>query len=165
MSPRPHYLVLSGPNLNLLGTREPKVYGLTTLEEIHARMRELARLLRATVTCQQANGEGDLLDALHGARDTAQGVVLNPGAYAHYSLALRDAVAAIGLPVVEVHLTNVHARESFRHRLVVAPKALGVVAGLGPVGYELALVALHAHVTGEVPWHPLATQGKPPSGP
>jgi 3-dehydroquinate dehydratase-2 len=135
-------LVLSGPNLNLLGSREPSIYGRETLADIHARLGRLAGELGASVDCRQHNGEGDLIDALHGAAGRFDGVVFNPGAYAHTSYALRDAIAAIGVPVVEVHLSNVFAREPFRHTSVIAPVVWGTLSGLGSMGYELALRAL-----------------------
>lgn len=142
MPEAPCILVLSGPNLNLLGEREPDVYGSVGLEEIHRGLERRALNLGVVVDCQQRNGEGELIDLLHGARRTAAGVVFNPGAYAHTSYALRDAIAAIALPVVEVHISNVHARERFRHRSVIAPVAWGMIVGLGPLGYELGLEAL-----------------------
>ncbi len=137
-------LVVNGPNLNLLGSREPEVYGPETLEMIASRLRAIGPELGFEVTFFQANGEGQLIDALQGARGTADGVVLNPGALGHYSFALRDAVSAIGVPVFEVHLSNVFAREPFRRRLVVAAVAAGVVVGAGPLGYELAIRGLLA---------------------
>lgn len=137
-------LVLSGPNLNLLGSREPSIYGRDSLADIHRRLERLAGELEASVDCRQHNGEGDLIDALHGARGGFAGIVFNPGAYAHTSYALRDAVAAIGVPVVEVHLSNVFAREPFRHTSVIAPVAWGTLSGLGALGYEMALRALVA---------------------
>ncbi|MCL6596242.1 MAG: type II 3-dehydroquinate dehydratase [Firmicutes bacterium] len=135
-------LVLSGPNLNLLGEREPDVYGTDTLEAIHERLRRRAAALGAEAECRQHNGEGELIDALHAARGRTAGVVFNPGAYAHTSYALRDAVAAVSLPVVEVHLSNVYAREPFRRRSVIAPACRGTIVGLGAMGYELALEAV-----------------------
>ena len=142
MADVPRILVLSGPNLNLLGEREPAVYGATTLADIHRGLERRAGGLGVAVECRQQNGEGELVDALHAARLAAAGVVFNPGAYAHTSYALRDAVAAIRIPVVEVHISNVYAREPFRHRSVIAPVAWGSISGLGPLGYELALEAL-----------------------
>lgn len=139
-------LVLSGPNLNLLGLREPAIYGSQTLADIHAQVEARAGALGLEVECRQRNGEGDLIDALHEARTAFGGIVFNPGAYAHTSYALRDAVSAIGVPVVEVHISNVHAREAFRHRSVIAPVAWGTIAGLGALGYELALEALAARL-------------------
>ncbi len=136
------YLILHGPNLNLLGVREPGVYGSLTLEEIDARLRDLAGELGVQVRCVQSNHEGALIDALHDARSWAAGVVFNPGGYTHTSVALRDAVSAIGIPVVEVHLSNVHAREEFRRHSLIAPVCAGSIAGLGWRSYALALRAL-----------------------
>jgi 3-dehydroquinate dehydratase II len=136
-------LVLHGPNLNLLGTREPGVYGRLTLAEVDRMIREHARARRLAVDCRQSNVEGQLIDWLHAApREGFLGVVMNPGAFTHYSIALRDAVAAIGLPVVEVHLSNIHAREEFRRHSVIAAAARGQIAGFGPVSYLLGLDAL-----------------------
>jgi 3-dehydroquinate dehydratase-2 len=135
-------LVLNGPNLNLLGTREPEIYGRATLSEIEQRVRQRAEELSCQVGFAQHNGEGELVSAVQQATERYQGVVLNPGALAHYSLSLRDAIAATGVPVVEVHLSNVFGREAFRRRLVTADVALGVIAGLGPAGYVAALDAL-----------------------
>ncbi len=142
----PSILVLNGPNLNLLGTREPGIYGRTTLAEIEADCVGTGRALGLEVTCLQSNHEGVLVDALHAAMGVQDGVVLNAGAYTHTSIALRDAVSGTGLPVVEVHLSNVHAREPFRHHSHLAPVALGVIAGFGPAGYSLALRALAGHL-------------------
>jgi 3-dehydroquinate dehydratase-2 len=142
----PSILVLNGPNLNLLGTREPGIYGRTTLAEIEADCVETGRALGLEVTCRQSNHEGVLVDALHAAIGVQDGVVLNAGAFTHTSIALRDAVSGTGLPVVEVHLSNVHAREPFRHHSHLAPVALGVIAGFGPAGYGLALRALAGHL-------------------
>ncbi len=140
-SARRRILMLNGPNLNLLGTREPEIYGTATLDDIMTALRrtfsEQAELLPV-----QSNSEGALVDALHDARDSADGVIFNPGAFTHYSIALRDAVAACGLPVVETHLSNVYAREPFRRQSVISEVCLGVVAGFGYYSYFTALEAL-----------------------
>ena len=137
-------LVIHGPNLNLLGTRSPEIYGRCTLAEIDAELAQLGASLGASLECRQFNGEGDIVDALHAAREGCDGIILNPGAYAHYSHAIADAVSAIGVPVIEVHLSNVYARESFRRTSVVAPVCIGSIAGLGVQSYLLALRALVA---------------------
>jgi 3-dehydroquinate dehydratase II len=138
-------LVLHGPNLNLLGRREPAVYGSSTLADVDRLIREHARLRGVRVDCRQSNFEGQLVEWLQGAeRERFEGVVLNPGALTHYSIALRDAVAGIGIPVVEVHLSNIHAREPWRHQSVIAGVARGQVLGFGPISYVLGLDALVA---------------------
>ena len=137
-------LVLHGPNLNLLGTREPDVYGRETLADIDAMLAEHARELQVQLRCVQSIHEGEMTDAIHGANERA--LLFNPGAFTHYSIALRDAVAAKGLPAVEVHLSNVHAREEFRHRSVSAPVCLGQIAGFGSYSYVVGLVALAHHL-------------------
>ncbi|MEM7274832.1 MAG: type II 3-dehydroquinate dehydratase [Actinomycetota bacterium] len=139
-------LVLNGPNLNLLGTREPDVYGTETLDDIMGRLTDLARELDCEVRHRQSNSEGALVDAIHDARSWADGIVCNAGAYTHTSIAIRDAITGTGLPVVEVHLSNVHAREEFRHRSLMAPVCVGVIAGFGSDGYRIALTGLLARL-------------------
>lgn len=135
--------ILNGPNLNLLGTREPGIYGSLTLADIEANCREKAAALGfSAVEFRQSNHEGVLVDWIQEAGRRGAGVVMNPGAYTHTSIALQDAIKGTGVPVIEVHISNVHARESFRHRSFVSPVAAGVIVGLGPLGYTLALEAL-----------------------
>ena len=136
--------VLNGPNLNLLGTREPALYGTTSLEQVEARMRDIGRELGVDVDCAQHNGEGAMVDAIQALRGRTAGAVLNAGAYSHTSLAIRDAFAAVEVPFVEVHLTNIHAREPERRTSMLAPAARAVLCGFGTFGYELALRGLVA---------------------
>ena len=135
-------LVLHGPNLNLLGTRQPEVYGKMTLDDINAVVRRHLVPYEVELRIQQSNHEGELVGWLHEAREWADGVVFNPGAYTHTSIALRDAITAIELPVIEVHLSNVHGREPFRHRSLLAGVCMGQIAGFGWHSYVLALDAL-----------------------
>ena len=139
-------LVLNGPNLNMLGTREPAVYGSDTLDDILADLRLLAADRDAELRDVQSNSEGALVDALHNARSWADGVVFNPGAYTHTSIALRDAISSIELPVVETHLSNVHAREEFRRTSMLSAVCLGVVGGFGRHSYALALEGIIRHL-------------------
>lgn len=139
-------LVLNGPNLNLLGTREPEIYGSTTLADIEAACAAHGAKIGLTVQCAQSNCEGRLIDHLHDARGTMSGVIINAGAYTHTSVALRDAISAISLPVIELHLSNTHAREAFRHVSLIAPVCIGVIQGFGAAGYMLALDAMKGHL-------------------
>jgi len=138
----PRILVIHGPNLNMLGRREPEVYGTTTLAEIDARLKERAGELGATVECIQSNHEGVILDRIAEAPGKFDGILINPAAWTHTSVALRDAIKGCGLPAVEVHLSNVHAREEFRHRSLVAPVCIGQISGFGPDSYLLGLEGL-----------------------
>jgi 3-dehydroquinate dehydratase II len=135
-------LVLHGPNLNMLGTREPEIYGKTTLEQINDRLRGLAANLDSEVETFQSNSEGELINSIQKKGVTIDGLIVNLGAYTHYSIALRDAISGLGKPTVEVHLSNIYAREAFRHMSVTAPVCRGMITGLGWRGYLLALEAL-----------------------
>jgi 3-dehydroquinate dehydratase-2 len=144
-------LVIHGPNLNLLGTREPHIYGTTTLAEIDDALRAQAKAHGVELETCQENGEGEILTRIQGTRGRFDGILMNPGAYSHTSLAIRDALDAVGVPAVEVHLTNVHRREAFRHKLVTAGATVGQVLGFGPASYTLGLEALLGHL-GITPW-------------
>lgn len=146
---RKHVLVLHGPNLNLLGTREPETYGRVTLQEINRRLQGLATDLHTELRITQSNHEGALVTALHKAREWADGAIINPAAYTHTSVALRDAIAAVELPTVELHLSNVHSREAFRHTSLTAPVCIGQIAGFGWRSYTLALRALVDYLAGQ----------------
>src|SRR5580700_9043001 len=135
-------LVIHGPNLNLLGERQPEIYGRMALGELNEFIATSARDLGVSVDCVQHNGEGEIINAIHDARSSYDGVVINPGAYSHYSYAIADAIASIAIPVIEVHLSNIAAREPFRRNSVTAAACRGVVSGLGFTGYLLALRAL-----------------------
>jgi 3-dehydroquinate dehydratase-2 len=139
-------LILNGPNLNLLGTRQPEVYGPTTLADIEQMCADKAQALGIEAVFQQSNHEGALIDAIHAARGTHAGVILNAGAYTHTSVALMDAISSAMLPVIELHLSNIHARETFRHKSFIAPVAIGQICGFGAAGYLLAMDALMSYL-------------------
>jgi 3-dehydroquinate dehydratase II len=141
-------LILHGPNLNLLGLREPGIYGAVTLAQIDARLVELGKSLGATVRSLQSNHEGVLVDAIHGARDVHHGIMINAGAYTHTSIAIRDAISAVQVPIVEVHLSNIYKREQFRHHSYLSSIAVGQISGFGANSYYLGLQALVAHLQG-----------------
>jgi 3-dehydroquinate dehydratase-2 len=142
-------LVLHGPNLNLLGRREPETYGSTTLADINDRLHHQAIALGITVDCRQSNHEGTLVDWIQETLDQFQGLLINPGAYTHTSVALRDAIAGVAVPTVEVHLSNIHRRETFRHHSYIAPVAIGQISGFGADSYRLGLDALVQHLRHE----------------
>ena len=139
-------LALHGPNLNLLGTREPGVYGSQTRDQVNAELESRAQALGASISCFQSNHEGALVDRIHEGRGSVDGILINAGAYTHSSIALRDALLGVAIPFVELHLSNTHAREPFRHHSTLADKAVGVICGFGPLSYILALEGLVAHL-------------------
>ncbi len=138
----PNVLVVHGPNLNLLGSRQPEIYGTTTLEQVNAEMKEDAGPLGLELRIVQSNHEGEIVEAIQSARDWADAILINAGAFTHYSVAIRDALEAVRLPVVEVHLSNIHAREQFRSRSLIAPIAVGQISGFGVGSYLLGLLAV-----------------------
>jgi len=140
-------LLLNGPNLNLLGSREPGLYGASTLADIEAALQRQAADLGVELSCFQSNHEGALVDRIHAARGLADGILINAGAYTHTSIALRDALLGVAIPFVELHLSNTHAREPFRHHSYLADKAIGVICGFGPGSYGLALQGLVQHLS------------------
>lgn len=138
--------VINGPNLNLLGVREPGIYGSQNLQSIEDNIRKQASNLGVDISFYQSNHEGVMIDWIHDAMEKADGIILNPGALTHYSYAIRDAISSVRIPVVEVHLSNIHSREPFRHTSVIAPVAIGQIAGFGAISYELGLIALVRHL-------------------
>ncbi|MEP0961190.1 MAG: type II 3-dehydroquinate dehydratase [Roseobacter sp.] len=143
----PSVLILNGPNLNLLGTRQPEVYGKTTLSDIKTMCREHSQNIDVELAFEQSNHEGTLVDILHAARGVHDGVIINAGAYTHTSIALMDAISSIEIPSIELHLSNVHAREEFRHKSYIAKVCIGVICGFGAQGYLLAMDAMKAHLS------------------
>ena len=142
----PSFLILNGPNLNLLGTRQPEVYGSETLVDIENRCQEYAATLDINVSCDQSNHEGVLIDLIHAAKGDHDGIILNAGAYTHTSVALMDALISVELPAIEVHMSNIHAREEFRHKSYISRAVLGQICGFGSFGYLMAIDALAQHL-------------------
>ncbi|WP_204114259.1 type II 3-dehydroquinate dehydratase [Shimia biformata] len=142
-------LVLNGPNLNLLGTRQPEVYGTATLADVEQLARDTGAAHGVDVACFQSNSEGALIDAIHAARGVHAGLVINAGAYTHTSVAIMDAIASVELPTIEVHMSNIHAREEFRHKSFIAPVAVGQICGFGTDSYRLAMLALISYLKGQ----------------
>ncbi|WP_137788922.1 type II 3-dehydroquinate dehydratase [Bacillus sp. E(2018)] len=143
------FLVINGPNLNRLGKREPGIYGAQTLEDLKTELVSFSRELLMDLSFEQSNNEGNIIDFIHGAEDEFSGIVLNAGAYTHYSYAIRDAIASVDVPVIEVHLSNVHAREEFRRESVIAPVTIGQISGFGFDSYKLALQVFHNQLKGD----------------
>lgn len=141
-------LILNGPNLNLLGTRQPEVYGGTTLDQVEESCRSFASTLGVEVDFRQSNHEGALVDCIQAAKGSHDGIILNAGAYTHTSIALHDAIASVEIPTIELHLSNVHARETFRHTSFLAPVSIGLICGFGANGYTLAMTAMFQHLEG-----------------
>ena len=139
-------LIINGPNLNLLGKREPEIYGAETLDDINRALVAVASGIGVTLEFFQSNSEGDLVDAIQGAAGVFNGIIINPAAYTHTSIAIRDAISAVAIPTVEVHLSNVYSREEFRHKSFIAPVAVGQIAGFGSAGYRLALEGLAGYL-------------------
>jgi 3-dehydroquinate dehydratase-2 len=140
------FAFIHGPNLNLLGTREPETYGRQTLADVESHLRKVAVELEVIIECRQTNHEGEIIDCIQKGRDRFAGLIINPGGYTHTSVAIRDAIAGTGIPTLEVHISNIHAREEFRHHSLIAPVCIGQIAGLGTDGYEWALRALAARL-------------------
>ena len=142
------FLIINGPNLNRLGKREPGIYGAKTLDDLKNELKILAEELLMSISFRQSNSEGDIIDFIHEAAGLYRGIILNAGAYTHYSYAIRDAIASVDVPVIEVHLSNVHAREEFRHKSVIAKETIGQISGFGFDSYKLALQAFNSQIRG-----------------
>lgn len=142
-------LVLNGPNLNLLGTRQPEVYGSTTLADVERDCKAKGQSLGVEIECRQSNHEGTLVDWIHEAKGKFDGIVINAGAYTHTSVAIMDAIASVELPVIEIHISNIHKREAFRHLSYISKVSVGMICGLGPIGYLLAIEGLLDHLDGK----------------